>query len=143
MRTIAAFTILAAVSAAAPALAAGDAARGEKIFLKCRACHEIVAPGGEVVQRGGKVGPNLYGVIGRQAGSVEGFKGYSDSMKAAGEAGLTWDEATFTVYVQDPTAFLRETLDDASARGKMTFKLTSGMEDIYAYLVSVDADGAD
>ena len=140
MKTIVAFAILAAASAAAPALAAGDSAEGEKIFLKCRACHEIVSPDGDAIQRGGKVGPNLYGVIGRPAGSSEGFRGYSDSMVAAGEKGLVWEEETFTAYVQDPTAFLRDYLGDASARGKMTFKLRDGMADIHAYLVSVAPD---
>lgn len=143
MKTFFAVTILASVAATAPALAAGDAAKGEKIFLKCRACHEIVSPDGEVIQRGGKVGPNLFGVIGRQAGSYEDFKGYSTSMKEAGEKGLVWDEAHFTTYVQDATGFLRDYLGDDKARGKMTFKLTSGMEDIYAYLVSVDPNGAE
>ena len=76
-------------------------------------------------------------MVGRQAGAQEDFNGYSDSMKEAGEAGLVWDEEHFVSYVQDPTAFLRDYLDDPKARGKMTFKLTSGMEDVYAYLDSV------
>lgn len=116
---------------------AQDAAKGEREFLKCRACHSIVSPSGETIQRGGKVGPNLYGVIGRKAGSEEDYNGYSDSMKQAGEAGLVWDEEHFATYVQDPTAFLKAYLDDPKARGKMTFKLNSGVEDVYAYLVSV------
>ena len=121
--------------------AQGDADKGEKIFLKCRACHMIETPDGKAVQRGGKVGPNLYGVIGRKAGSYDDFR-YSDSMKAAGEKGLVWDEASFETYVQDPTAFLKDYLGDDHARAKMTFKLNKGMEDIYAYLVSVGPDAA-
>ncbi len=136
MKTIIAVATL-AIAAGAGSAHAQDAAKGEREFLKCRACHSIVSPSGETIQRGGKVGPNLYGVIGRKAGSQEDFNGYSDSMKQAGEAGLVWDEEHFTTYVQDATAFLRDYLDDPKARGKMTFKLTSGMEDVYAYLVSV------
>lgn len=143
MKRIVAMAVLSAVLGAGAAHAAGDAAKGEKIFLKCRACHEIVSSDGETIQRGGKVGPNLFGVFGRKAGSYEDFRGYSDSMKAAGEKGLVWDEEHFVTYVQDPTAFLRDYLEDPKARGKMTFKLTKDMEDIYAYLVSVDPNGAD
>jgi cytochrome c len=58
-------------------------------------------------------------------------------MVEAGEKGLVWDDATFVEYVQDPTNFLKTYLDDPSAKGKMIFKLTSGMEDVVAYLKSV------
>jgi cytochrome c len=119
-----------------PALAAGDAAAGEKAFAKCRTCHSITAPDGAVIQKGAKVGPNLYGVVGRKAGTEADFK-YSPSMIAAGEKGLVWDEPTIVEYVQDPTAFLKSYLGDDKARGKMTFKLTSGMEDVAAYLHSL------
>ena len=135
----AAFPIALAIATAAfcgPALAAGDPAAGEKVFAKCRTCHVITAADGTVIQKGAKVGPNLFGVIGRPAGSVADFK-YSPSMIAAGEKGLVWDEATVVEYVQDPTAFLKDYLGDEKARGKMTFKLTSGMEDVAAYLHSV------
>ena len=88
--------------------------------------------------KGSAVGPNLYGVAGRVAGTVQDYK-YSDSMVEAGEAGLQWNEGDFTVYAQDPTAFLRSYLDDSKARGKMTFKLRkeSDAPDLWAYLVSV------
>jgi cytochrome c len=135
----AAFPIAFAFAAAAlcgPALAAGDPAAGEKDFAKCRTCHSIPAADGTVIQKGAKVGPNLYGVVGRPAGSEADFK-YSPSMIEAGEKGLVWDEATVVEYVQDPTAFLKTYLGDDKARGKMTFKLTSGMEDVAAYLQSV------
>ncbi len=114
----------------------GDAAAGEREFNKCKSCHMIEDAEGNTIVRGGKTGPNLYGVIGRQAGTVEGFS-YGDSLVAAGEAGLVWDEETFVTYVQDPKAFLAEYLDDSGARSKMSFRLRKGMEDVYAYLVSV------
>lgn len=121
---------------AAPALAEGDVAEGEKTFNKCKACHAIVSDSDETIVKGGKTGPNLYGVVGRTAGTYEDFR-YGDDIVAAGEAGLVWDEETFTAYVEDPRAFLRETLDDKGAKSKMTFKLKKGGEDVFAYLASV------
>ncbi len=121
---------------AAPAFADGDAAKGEKGFKKCKSCHAITAPDGTAIVKGGKTGPNLYGVAGRQAGSVEGFK-YSDSLKAAGEAGLVWDKDSFVEWVKDPKAFLKKHTGDSKAKSKMTFKLKKGAEDIYAYLESI------
>ncbi len=110
--------------------------QGAKEFNKCKACHSITAEDGTDVVKGGKIGPNLYGVIGRQVASIQDFK-YGNSIAALGETGMTWDEESFVSYVQDPTAFLEEKLDDKSARSKMAFKLRKGMEDVYAYLVSV------
>ncbi len=129
------YTALLATAFAAPAFA-GDVADGEKNFGKCKACHAIVDDAGEVIQKGGKTGPNLFNIVGRQAGTVDGYK-YGDALVAAGEAGLIWDEATLAAYMTDPTAFLRETLDDAKARSKMSFKLRKGGEDVAAYLASV------
>ena len=120
----------------------GDAEAGEREFNKCKSCHMIVADDGTEIVRGGRTGPNLYGIIGRQAGSVEDFR-YGDSLVAAGEAGLEWNEETFVAYVQDPKGFLAEYLDDSSARSKMSFRLRSGMEDVYAYLVSVGPEMED
>ena len=73
------------------ALAEGDAAAGEKVFRKCKACHSLEA--GE-----NKIGPSLHGVFGRTAGTVEGFK-YSDAMK---ESGIVWDESTLDAYLENP-----------------------------------------
>jgi cytochrome c len=76
--------------AAMPVVAsAADAEAGATVFNKCKACHQI-----------GKnaVGPNLAGVVGRKAGTSEGFT-YSDAMKASG---LTWDEASLKDYLDDP-----------------------------------------
>jgi len=114
---------------------AGDAAKGEKDFKKCKACHAIVAADGTEIVKGGRTGPNLYGVIGRVAGSTD-FK-YGDSIVAAGKAGLVWDEANLVEYIADPKGFLVKTTGDAGARAKMSFKLTKGGEDVAAYLASV------
>ncbi|WP_439122040.1 c-type cytochrome [Marivita sp.] len=118
---------------------AQDAEAGEKEFNKCKSCHMIVADDGTEIVKGGRTGPNLYNIIGRQAGTYEDFR-YGDSLVAAGEAGLVWDEETFVAYVQDPKGFLAEYLDDKSARSKMSYRLRKGMEDVYAYLVTVSPD---
>ena len=121
---------------ALPAFAEGDPAAGEKEFNKCKSCPMIVADAGTAIVKGGKTGPNLFGIVGRQAGTYPDFR-YGDDLVAAGEAGLVWDEEQFLAYVQDPRAYLREFLDDNAAKSKMTFKLRKGGEDVYAYLVSV------
>ncbi|ANT61503.1 cytochrome C [Salipiger sp. CCB-MM3] len=121
---------------AGTAQAEGDVEEGKKTFeRRCRACHMIQDDAGEAIQRGGRTGPNLFGVVGRTAGTEDGFR-YRDSIVEAGEKGLVWDEASLEAYVQDPSGFLQEFLDDKSARSGMTFKLREGMEDVYAYLAT-------
>lgn len=118
----------------------GDAAAGEKVFAKCKACHSIIDAEGETVVRGGQVGPNLYGVQGRVAGTQEDFASkYGDAIKEAGETGLEWNEEDFVVYVQDPGDFLATYLDSRRARSKMSFRLRGDEDakDVWAYLVSV------
>ena len=83
---------------AGAAHAEGDAAKGEKVFKKCLACHVVTEPVN-------KVGPNLHGLIGRKAASVEGYK-YSAAMLKKGEEGLIWDEATLTEYLPKPMAYV-------------------------------------
>lgn len=127
--------------AAAPVLAdghaSGDAAAGEAAFNKqCVACHVIVDDAGKKLGgKNGKSGPNLYNVANRQSGIVEGFR-YGKSIVEAGEAGLIWDEANFVAYVQDPTKYLREVLDNKRARGKMSYKVRKEEDavNLYAYL---------
>lgn len=128
-------TTFALLLAGAPALADGDAAKGEKEFGKCKSCHMVVAPDGTEIVKGGKTGPNLHGVIGRAAGTAD-FK-YGASLKAAGEKGLVWDAESFAEYTVDPAAFLKKYLGDDKAKSNMTFKLKKGGEDIAAWLVSV------
>ncbi|WP_022702821.1 c-type cytochrome [Pseudorhodobacter ferrugineus] len=127
-------TTAALLALSAPAFA-GDAAVGEKEFKKCKSCHMIVADDGTEIVKGGKTGPNLYGIIGRTAGAAD-FK-YGDSIVAAGAAGLVWDETNIVAYIADPKAFLIEATGDAGAKSKMSFKLAKGGEDLAAYLASV------
>jgi len=134
------------LSFAAPAFAEGDVGAGEKAFKKCKSCHMIAPAEGDPIVKGGKTGPNLYGVIGRAAGAQEGFK-YGKSLAAAGEAGLVWSEENLAEYAKDPKAFLKAELDDSKAKSKMTYKLKKGGEDVAAYLASLaptpEAEGSD
>lgn len=121
---------------AVPAFAEGDAEAGKKAFNKCKSCHAVSSPEGEVFVKGGKTGPNLYGLPGRAAGTVEGFK-YGADIVAAGEAGLVWDEEALVAFTADPKTYLREFTGNSKAKSKMSFKLKKGGEDIYAFLASV------
>ena len=89
--------LFAAAALAAPA-AAQDAKAGEKAFVQCKACHNVVA---------GKngVGPSLAGVVGRKAASVAGFN-YSAAMKAKG---VSWTEANLDTYLTKPAAYVKGT----------------------------------
>jgi cytochrome c len=114
---------------------AQDAAKGETVFNKCKVCHRI----GDGARN--NVGPVLNSVIGRQAGTVEAFA-YSPLNKAAGEAGLKWDENLIFAYLEDPNVFLKKFLtekgkaDQATGQTKMVFKLANEQErkDVIAYL---------
>ena len=113
-------------AAGAGAAQAQDAAAGEKVFAKCKVCHQI----GEGAKNA--VGPVLNGLIGRKTGSVEGYP-YSEANK---NSGLTWDEATFREYIVNPKAKIPGT--------KMVFPGLAKPEDIdniVAYLKQFGADG--
>ena len=109
-----------ASSALSGSHSAGDAAKGEKVFKKCKACH--------VVEEGkNKTGPSLYGVVGRAAGSIEGYK-YS---KAMAGSGLVWDAETLAAYLTNPKKYLKGT--------KMAFaglKKEKDRADVIAYLAT-------
>lgn len=127
MKTFAAVTLaLGFAVVAAPAHAAGDAAAGEKVFAKCKVCHQV----GETAKNA--VGPTLNGIAGRKSGTVEGFN-YSEPNK---NSGLTWDEATFKDYIKNPKAKIPNT--------KMVFAGLTSPEDIdniWAYIAQFGADG--
>ena len=75
---------------------AADIVAGEKVFRKCKVCHTLEAGGKS------KIGPNLFGIMGRTSGTAEGFK-YSKAMAAAG---ITWDVDTLTQYLTKPKEFI-------------------------------------
>ncbi len=133
---------LVAVPAFAGGHASGDAEAGEKAFNQCKACHQIVDADGNAIVRGGKTGPNLYGLPGRTAGAAEGFDKYKDAIVAAGEGGLVWDEASFVAYVQDPNAYLKEVTGDSKARSGMAFRVRKEDDavNLWAYIASVSPE---
>ncbi|UWR23305.1 c-type cytochrome [Sulfitobacter sp. S190] len=78
------------------------AAKGEKVFKKCRSCHQV----GENAKN--RSGPVLNGVVDNAAGAVEGFK-YSKPMKAAAEGGLVWSEAELAAFLANPKKYMKGT----------------------------------
>lgn len=73
----------------------GDPEAGRRVFARCRSCH--------VLEEGvNRVGPSLYGIFGRDAGSVEGFR-YSD---ANANSGITWTEETMFEYLENPREYI-------------------------------------
>jgi cytochrome c len=116
----------AALLASVGAAVAQDAAAGEKVFSKCKICHQI----GEGAKN--MVGPVLNGVVGRPAGSYEGYH-YSDANK---NSGITWDEAALKEYLKDPKAKVPGT--------KMVFpglKSDDDINNVLAYLKQFGPDG--
>lgn len=129
---------------AAPAFAGGhaDVAAGEEAFSQCQTCHVVEDDDGNVLAgRNAKQGPNLYNIVGRQAGSVEGFR-YRPSIVEAGEAGLVWTEEALVAYLQDPNGYLREVLDNNRARSGMAYRVRTEEEavNLAAFLASVSPD---
>jgi cytochrome c len=117
----------AALTVAMTALASGqDLANGKAVWSKCRACHMV----GENARN--LIGPVLNGLIGRKAGTVEGFN-YSEANK---NSGIVWDEATFRSYIKDPKATMPNT--------KMVFAGLSDeqdIDDLLAFLKQFGPDG--
>ena len=120
----------AAATAPAPAPAKVETAEadhklveaGEKVFKKCAACHKV----GDGAKNG--TGPALNGIVGRTAGTVDGFK-YSKPMADAGAGGLVWDAANLAGYLADPKGFL--------PKNKMAFaglKKQDDLDAVIAYL---------
>ncbi len=113
-------------SLAMPALANGDAEKGEKVFKKCKACHQV----GEGAKN--RVGPILNGIVGKAAGSDEEFK-YSDALAEKAAEGLVWDEASLTEFLAKPKNFIKGT--------KMSFaglRKDDDIENLIAYLATFE-----
>ena len=128
MGCLAAGLVFATVSGAF-AQDAGDAAKGEAVYKKCTSCH-MVGP-----EAANKVGPVLNDLIGRTAGTFEGYK-YGKSIVAAGEAGLVWTDDEIFEYLANPKKYLRAKLEDKKAKSKMSFRLKKegDRKDVIAYL---------
>lgn len=107
------------------ALAGGDPEVGERVFRKCKACHEV---GPDATA---KVGPPLTAIVGAVLGQVDGFR-YSNTMIEMGEAGTEWTVENLDVYLTRPRDFVERT--------RMTFAGIRDAEDradVIAYLASV------
>ena len=103
LTTIAALTFGASiVMAQDTAVVAGDDERGQTLFRKCAACHQV----GEGAKN--RVGPQLNGIIGAKAGSVKGFP-YSKAFKQAFEDGLIWDLAQLDGFIENPKSMIPKT----------------------------------
>jgi cytochrome c len=98
MKRRAYLAVAAALLAGTPAVAQ-DAAKGEAVFKRCRACHAIGPAAAN------KAGPALTGVVGRKAGAAPGFN-YSDAMLKAGSGGLVWTEDKLSAYLAAPDTYL-------------------------------------
>ncbi|MGC1487380.1 MAG: c-type cytochrome [Albidovulum sp.] len=95
------------------------AAKGEKVFKKCKACHQV----GEGAKN--KVGPILTGIVDHPAGAVDGFK-YSKALMEAADGGLIWTETELAAFLAKPKSYLKGT--------KMTFAGLKKEEEIAALL---------
>lgn len=108
------------------AAAEGDAAKGEKVFRKCKACH-AVGDGAE-----NKVGPILNGVVGRAVAAGEGFE-YSEALVAMGADGVVWDEANLAAFLEKPREY--------AAGTKMSFaglRKEKDRDNVIAYLATFE-----
>ncbi|MGB0411822.1 MAG: c-type cytochrome [Pikeienuella sp.] len=133
---------LAALAAlvASPVLADGHAAKGEKIVhTKCKICHSIYN-GDDVILKGGKIGPNLFGIMGRTAGHAEGYD-HSKTLIEAGDEGLVWDEANLAEYIRGTKPFLSAFLgreDEIYSRMSYRVKSEDDAKAISAYLSTLN-----
>ena len=109
---------LIAIALASGTAGAADIKKGKKVFNKCKACHSLKSGKN-------KMGPSLYGIMGRKAASVPKFR-YSKAMK---KSGITWDEATLGLFLAKPKKFLKGTRMSFSGIKKQT-----QMDNLLAYL---------
>ena len=108
-----------------PVAADGDAAKGETIFRKCKACHAV----GEGADN--LFGPRLNGIVGQAVASVEGYQ-YSEAFVQKKQEGIVWSEANLDAYLENPKTFVKGT--------KMVFsglKKPNERSDIIAYLKTI------
>lgn len=143
----AAGALLSGPAFAAAHLGPGDPAAGEQVFNQCQSCHNVVDDAGEVIagRPNVRTGPGLYNIVGRQAGTYEGFR-YRPDIVAAGEDGLVWDVESLTAYLQDPGGYLSEVLGK-NARSGMAYRLRTeeDAQNVAAFLAlhSPQAEGGE
>ncbi|MEE8295909.1 MAG: cytochrome c family protein [Sphingomonadales bacterium] len=117
------FSILGAafIFGAAGTASAGDAEAGKTVFRKCTMCH---SPEEGI----NKIGPSLFGVVGRTPGGIEGFR-YSKAMSAFGEDGKVWTEGLINEYLLAP-----RTLIPGNRMGFPGLRDETQRDDVIAYL---------
>jgi cytochrome c len=104
---------------------AADAAEGEFVFGdNCGICHSAEQGAGH------KIGPNLYGIVGRASGTAEGFANFSQAMK---DAGVTWDGDNLGTFLDGPAAMIPGTI-----MGFPGFSDPADKENLIAYLESLN-----
>ena len=116
------FCTLLLILAAISPVVAGDLAKGEKTYIKCKICHTVE-------KDVSKIGPSLYGVYGRKSGTLASFLNYSDAMKAAD---IVWSDETIREFLKAPRTYVANT--------KMLFmgiRNDEEIDDLLAYLRSV------
>jgi len=91
-KSLATAALLFLVMSGTNAAAAGNPANGKQLFARCAVCHKVDSAGSK------SIGPNLFGVSGRKAGTLAGFN-YS---KAMASAGFTWSDDKLKAYIQNP-----------------------------------------
>jgi cytochrome c len=118
--------IVALIAGSQAVAAAGDPVAGERVFGTCKVCHQV----GENAKNA--VGPKQNGLLGRKAGTIEGFN-YSEANK---NSGIVWTEETLKEYLRDPRKMIPGT--------KMVFggiKEDQKIDDLIAYLKQFGPDG--
>lgn len=118
---------------AASAAPAGDPEAGKKVFRKCAACHVIDSAAN-------KLGPSLKGILGRTAGSVDGFK-YSKAFQAANDKGLKWTDDALKAFVADPKDFVKDQIGADTGRTRMAFPGLRKEQDVENLLAFMKAAG--
>lgn len=100
----------------------------------CRTCHQVQAPDGTVLARGGRAGPNLYGVAGRVLAGDPDFRLYSDGLLAAGRTGARWTPGNFSAYLAGPDAFLAQVTGESGFESGMHVALRGDGGALYQWL---------
>jgi cytochrome c len=117
------------------AAADGDAEAGKKVWRNCKTCHTLE-------EGKHRIGPSLFGVLGRQAGTAEGYKKYKPDMIAAGENGLIWNEDTLAAYIKKdgkngPKQYIGSFIGKEKANTRMYFnglKNQADVDNLIAYI---------
>lgn len=112
----------------------GTAVADDARWRDCRTCHAVIAPDGTELARGGRSGPNLYGISNRPLAGDTEFRFYSNDLRAAAGTGARWSADSFVAYLTDPDAFLRDITGNPDAESGMHVQLRSGAREMYDYL---------